>query len=94
MNTDASIDLIWWITAVELPALGGLYWVVWRERRDGEETRSRLREALSAFKVEVARGYASIPALQDAERRLTRHLVRIENKLDGMQSGVANGGRS
>ncbi len=86
-------DLIWWITAVELPALGGLYWLAWRNRRDtdaaldisrrqAETSLGALREGLAAYKLEVATSYVSIPYLREVEARLTDHLVRIETKLD------------
>jgi phage shock protein A len=82
-----------WVTAVEVPVLGALFWLVWRNRRDTddrlEETQRRAdiavsqsREALAAFKLEVARSYASISTLKDVEARLTAHLLRIETKLD------------
>ena len=29
-------DLMWWITVVELPALAGLFLLIWRTRRDLE----------------------------------------------------------
>ena len=93
-----TFDPIWWITAVELPALAGLFLMIWRTRRDAqhdlEQVTHRLdavdvgtREQLSAFKVEVATTYASIPALRESEGRLTAHLVRIEKKLDGLGFG-------
>jgi hypothetical protein len=93
MQAHWTLDLIWWITAVELPALGGLYWLAWRNRRDAdgalESLRRRtdaaqaaLRESLSAYKLEVATSYASIPYLREVEARLTDHLIRIEAKLD------------
>jgi len=93
MKASWSIDLIWWITAVELPALASLFWMIWRNRRDfeteltdirehAEHRMSDARENLSAYKLEVAKNYASIAYMKDVERRLTGHLVRIENKLD------------
>lgn len=95
--TDTSIDVIWWITAVEIPALTGLWWLIWRTRRDHdialERYRQRLdtavaqaREALSAYKLEVAKSYASTSQMKDLEARLTDHLLRIEAKLDGNTS--------
>jgi hypothetical protein len=48
-----------------------------------DETRD-LRHALAEFKLEVARGYASIGYIKDVENRLTAHLLRIEGKLDGV----------
>ncbi len=88
-----SIDFIWWITVVDLPALGALFWMIWRTRKDHEianqhlrdviDTRnSQMREALSAFKLEVAKTYAAVSDLKDLESRLVGHLLRIESKLD------------
>jgi hypothetical protein len=77
-------NLMWWITAVELPALAGLFWLIWRARRELEAAVDGLREGLAAYKLEVAKSYASIAYLNDVERRLTNHLVRIENKLDAV----------
>lgn len=90
---DFSIDFVWWITVVDLPALAGLFWMNWRMRKDHEitsqhlrdviETRnSQLREALSSFKLEVAKTYAAVSDLKDLEMRLVGHLLRIESKLD------------
>lgn len=88
-----SIDFIWWITVVDLPALGTLFWMIWRTRKDHEQTNhhlrdvidkrnSQMREALAAFKLEVAKHYASSSDLKDLEKRLVGHLLRIESKLD------------
>lgn len=88
-----SNDLAWWITVVDLPALSGLFVLIWRTRRDSEQglrrlrevidTRnSQLRDALSSFKLEVAKGYASITDMRELEDRLVGHLLRIEAKLD------------
>ncbi len=79
MTTLLSTDLVWWLNAVQVPALGGLFWMV-----------QQLREQVSAYKLEVARTYASLSHLKDVENRLTEHLVRIEAKLDR----VATGGRA
>ncbi|KAA5605404.1 hypothetical protein F1188_10900 [Roseospira marina] len=89
---DAESHLLW-VTAVEVPVLGALFWLVWRNRRDTDdrltETQRRAdiaiaqtKDALTAFKLEVARSYASISTLKDVEARLTAHLLRIETKLD------------
>ncbi|MBF0355000.1 MAG: hypothetical protein HQL43_07185 [Alphaproteobacteria bacterium] len=104
MSQHWSIDLIWWISAVELPVLAGLFWLVWKTRRDLDEAMDGerahvqsslidLREALSAYKLEVAKSYASIGYIKDIERRLTEHLVRIEAKLDGAQAHLADRAR-
>lgn len=91
--TDISQELIWWITAFDLPAMAGLLLLVWRTRRESEQAtrhlrdvvdarNSQMREALSAFKLEVAKGYASIGDMKELETRLVGHLLRIEAKLD------------
>ena len=43
---------------------------------------AQLREALSAFKLEAAKTYASTGELRELESRLVSHLLRIESKLD------------
>ena len=86
-------DLVWWITAFELPVMAGLFWLIWRTRLENtravdhvqdmlEHRSDQLRDALHAFKLEVAKTYASHNDLRDLEARLTSHLLRIEAKLD------------
>lgn len=98
MSIMQSTDVMWWITAVELPALAGLFWLIWHQRQRTEDNldearqtlnvqMARVREGLAAYKLEVAKSYASIAYMKDVERRLTDHLVRIEAKLDGMTKG-------
>ena len=93
MEATVSANLFRWLAMVEIPVLGGMFWFVWRARRDGElalnEQRrhhenglGRLRDNVAAYKLDVAKSYASIQLLKDVERRLTRHLLRIEAKLD------------
>lgn len=93
MDPITTFDPQWWVSAVELPVLGGLYWLLWRTRQDlearTEDARdraaaghARLRESIADFKLDVARSYASVASLNDVERRLVAHLVRIEAKLD------------
>ncbi len=88
-----SLDVIWWITAVELPVISGLFWMINRHRRDAElsleavrqradNANSQAREALANYKVEVARSYAGLDTLKTVEQRLTDHLLRIEAKLE------------
>lgn len=76
------MDLIWWITAIELPVLGGLFWLLQSHRREDEREHRAIRDNLAAFKLHVATGYASIVYLKDVESRLTAHLLKIEAKLD------------
>lgn len=86
-------SLVWWITAVELPALTALGWFILKTKSDTqaqidrlEETldvrTSQLREALMGFKLEVAKSYAGIADVKDLEARIVAHLLRIEAKLD------------
>ena len=93
MNTLFDSGLIWWITAVDLPVLSGLFWLTMKIRHDAEtaldalsETLdmrcTQLREGLSAFKLEVAKSYASVTDMKDLESRIVSHLLRIESKLD------------
>ncbi len=93
MQNSWTINLIWWISVVEIPALAGLFWLIWRNRKDSEaalsqqgqlinQTSLQARESLSSYKLEVAKSYVSIGYLKDVERRLTAHLLRIDAKLD------------
>jgi len=93
LMTLISEDLAWWITVVDLPAMAGLFALIWRTRQDNQrdidhlqnllDRRSdQLREALAAFKLEVAKTYASHTDLRSLETRLVEHLLRIEAKLD------------
>ncbi|MCB9982431.1 MAG: hypothetical protein H6861_01980 [Rhodospirillales bacterium] len=88
-----SQDLVWWITIFDLPAMAGLLAFSWRTRREAERATNnlqraldhrsdQLRDALGAFKLEVAKTYASQNSLQTLETRLVEHLLRIESKLD------------
>ncbi|MBF0246776.1 MAG: hypothetical protein HQL36_01685 [Alphaproteobacteria bacterium] len=103
MQTAEGLDLIWWISAVELPALAGLFWLTWRSHRAAmdeidevshasEVGLAHLRQILDAYKLDVAKNYASISYLRDVEERLTQHLIRIEEKLDIKRGERAGGG--
>ena len=71
METGFSNGLLWWITAIELPALAGLLALV-----------LRLREALAGERLEAVKTYATFGAVRELENRLVSHLLRIEAKLD------------
>lgn len=88
-----SQELVWWITVFDLPAMAGLFWLIWRTRQETKSTTDhlhemldhrsdQLRDALHAFKLEVAKTYASQSDMRDLEKRLVNHLLRIEAKLD------------
>lgn len=89
-------ELTWWVSAVELPLLTSLFWLVLRARKETDSELaglrqasdggdSLLREALAAYKLEVAKTYASIQSVKEIERQLIHHLMRIEAKLDAMR---------
>lgn len=92
MNTQIAIDLMWWLSAVELPALAGLFWLTQHQRERQEQVIQQMqseqraaisatRAALADYKLDVAQRYASIDHLKNVETRLTEHLLRIEAKL-------------
>ena len=71
---DGSDHLVW-LTAIEMPVIGALFWLLWRTRRETDErlddahrradiSLAQTREALSAYKLEVARTYASMATLK------------------------------
>ena len=93
MTGQIAVDLMWWLSAVELPALGGLFWLTQHQRDRLEQAMAQMqaeqraaigatRAALADYKLEAAQRYASIGYLKDVETRLTEHLLRIEAKLD------------
>lgn len=99
-----TLDIAWWITAVELPVMGGLFWLIARLRNDAEtalenlrvraeSAQTQVRESLAAYKLEVAKTYVSFATLKDVEQRLTDHLLRIENKLESGCAPYPDGNR-
>lgn len=96
MNTQAfDLDMATWLTAILLPVLAALFWMIQGVKRDVskriDEMSQRkldallaLREDLSSHKLDVARGYAPLNAIRDIDRRLSMQLVRIEQKLERM----------
>lgn len=90
-------DIIQWLLLPALGGCFGLFWraitradaamaetIKVREEsiRSVADAKADVVKELSQFKLEVARTYASIEYLKDVEKRITDHLVRIENKLD------------
>lgn len=82
-----------WVAMVELPIFVTLFRMMSKNKKEADidlaEVRGNydksvasIREALSDFKLHVARNYVSINYLKDVEDRLTNHLLRIEKKLD------------
>lgn len=87
------LDWTAWVALVDLPAMAGLLALIWRTRQENgravdelqallDKRTNQLREALAAFKLEVAKTYASQTDLKALEDRLVSHLLRIETKLD------------
>lgn len=94
------LDLTTWLTAIMLPVLGGLFWMIQGVKKDLQQRLDELakrklesllavRDDLAAHKLDVARGYAPLHAIRDLDRRLSMHLVRIENKLERLGSRPA-----
>lgn len=88
-----SQDLVWWVTVIDLPAMAGLFVMIWKTRQDCYRSldhvqeilnirSDQLRDGLFAFKLEVAKTYASQKDVRDLESRIVEHLTRIEAKLD------------
>lgn len=63
--------ILWWVTAIELPALAGLLALV-----------LKLRDAHAQEKIDAVRSFASVASMKELEQRLVSHLLRIEAKLD------------
>lgn len=75
---------------IELPALGGLFWLLQAQKTVLESEIKALREDLAGFKLHVATAYASIVYMvymKDVEARLTAHLLKTEGKLDRVIEG-------
>lgn len=86
-------SLTWLMNALEAPLAVAVVWMLHKIRTDldrrvdrGDDKAAdglgRTREDLAAFKIEVARTYVPLSLIRDVDRRLTEHLVRIEQRLD------------
>lgn len=71
METGVLQNAMWWISVIEIPALAGLFALIWTLMRE-----------LAAFSLDAARTYAPAAQVRELELRLTSHLLRIEAKLD------------
>ena len=98
MSDEWTISLVWWITAVEVPVFGCLFWITHHGRREAEralmkvysEVQGNLNmvlENLAHSKLEVARLYATIADLKDVEKRLSDHLLRLDGRLTYIMQG-------
>jgi len=93
-----TISWIWWVTAVEIPAFGCLFWMIHHSRREAERALLKVYsevqgnlcmvlENLAQSKLEVARLYATIADLKEVEKRLTDHLMRLDTRIAYALSG-------
>ena len=48
MNGEWTISWVWWITAVEVPALGCLFWMAHHGRREAERSLLRVYREIQA----------------------------------------------
>jgi hypothetical protein len=87
------IEATWWISAVEAPIVAALFYMIHGLRRDlhdridradqrESDAVTRTRDELAEFKLEVARAYVPLSLIRDVDRRLSQHLLRIEEKLE------------
>ena len=74
-----------WITMIEIPVFASLFSLLFKQRKDTENAIGMCKDALSEFKIHVARNYVSASTLKDVENRLTEYLLRIEKKIDKME---------
>ena len=102
MSEEWSISWMWWTTAIEVPVLGCMFWLIHHGRRESERALLRIyREIqgnlnmvldnLAQSKLEIARFYATVTDLKDVEQRLTDHLLRLETRLTYLPSAGAGG---
>ncbi|PCI00623.1 MAG: hypothetical protein COB76_03160 [Alphaproteobacteria bacterium] len=93
MELTLPTHMVWWLSAVYIPITAAIFTLTLKIKRDHDaaidalqhliHTRhSQLRDSLAAYKLEVAKYYASVSDLREVERRLVSHLLRIESKLD------------
>ena len=98
MTEEWTISWVWWITAVEVPALGCLFWLTHHGRREAERALLRVYreiqtnlsmvlENLAQSKLDAARLYATVVDLKEVEKRLTEHLLRLEARLTYLLEG-------
>ena len=86
-------EILWWITAFELPAFAGIFWMIWKSKSESQQYNDHvmallekrtieLRESLGNYKLEVAQNYITHDEVRELEARIVSHLLRIEAKLD------------
>lgn len=76
------MTLEWWLRAFELPALGGLLWMILQLRANVERDLRQIREEAADHKVHVAQTYVQHEHVRTIEMRILERLSNIERKLD------------
>ena len=87
--------MVLWIRGRAL-LFAALFWMVHGLRKDlhdridrtterESDAVGRTRDELAEFKLEVARSYVPLTLIRDVDRRLSQHLLRIEEKLEGVK---------
>ena len=85
--------MVWWVTAVYIPITAAFFTLTLKMKRESDRAmddmqklihtrHSQLRDSLAAYKLVVAKSYASVTDVREVEARLVAHLLRIESKLD------------
>lgn len=93
INNEAGFNLLWWISVVEIPIIGILFFMIRSNRGEINENLKNtedkvdagigcLKNELANYKLYSAKEFASVAYLKDVENRLTNHLLRIEEKLE------------
>jgi hypothetical protein len=85
------MELHWWVSVIELPALVGLFGLVQMYKASCDKAVLELRTDLAAYKVLVATTFASTTYVKDIETRIITHLQKIEDKIDRIVEGRMHG---
>ncbi len=92
MDTNFTFNILWWISVIEIPIIASMFRTMKINRDETDNnmkiyqsaTTENLRDLskqLFEYKLFVAQNYASIAYMKDIEKRLTDHLLRIEEKI-------------
>ena len=79
------ISWVQWVSLVELPVIGALFLLLWRNRNTAHnelekyrhyasKDRKELRQIISDYKIEATEKFAAVGHLRDVEVRLTKHM--------------------
>ncbi|MDR2933720.1 MAG: hypothetical protein LBU68_00335 [Rickettsiales bacterium] len=85
-------NILWWISVIEIPIIAAMFKMMKSSRDEVDdniknyqstvsENLRDLSKQLFEYKLFVAQNYASIAYMKDIEKRLTDHLLRIEDKI-------------